>query len=956
MEDGGSERRGAEPCPQVAVRDVAGPGGLILLLLPALPAPGDGAARGALPEPGSSSLGPLSRSLRKAEAMLRGCVSPGLRRLLPSRPRQRGPGSEDEDEDEDEEEASALLIPLERSFPGLRRCLCVWEDPRTETFHGHVQPQPGDANSPDTGTAAAAFSYHPVHPRVAERGAALHALLRHRHLLRLARAYSRRLKAASDFLRRLRVLLKQPLVEPGAGPPLRELCRELRVHVGHWSALRRRLRGDPWLRALVVHRPEAVAHMRWVLVLLALQALSLAEHLAEARLRALARAGGATASLPALLSDLFQGLDIYNRAVGDLELELGTAGCLPTGTTGHLGAAKAASRTFPVSRVLQIVAAERGQLAAERLRPFLQPRAGAGGDEPVRWEDTAVPWPPERVAAADTEPRGRDEPPGIAAELRALCREDEELVGLLLGMLVASSDSLQHHVLHVPKEKPPAAAPRPPASLEPGCAGWTSVPAAQALLARYQPLFWAAAATALEHGVELRTGGTGPAAARELSSAIAGARVPQECREELGRLSLSLLCRGALQGWDTGFTRALGSALSDKCSGEAVPVSGPVRSRTATLLHRLYPALALALRCLHPLPDLPRGPPCLRLQVLGCCLATAQAAHSWLTGRACRYLAAWALPQFLLITQGDLQLLKMETDKLVLLVNGTFPEPGDVSPPLPLAVMSHQELQLCQHIRSTATSIQLFSGDVLKMFSTGCKRMSAQIFHQTMPLGKHWRLSLRPELPTCPSAYAAAAAQTVLGQVLQGARLLPRDAQAAAMARGTTAFLEAWMEHILEHRIRFSLQGALQLRQDFELVRELVASERSGLAPETRQELVALSIFQQMDGAILCLLQQPGAAARAGARPWNSLRRCCSDNGSHPPEPAAGILQGLDTLEAPVPAAPAPCPAGAAGPVRAGVPESYLSGRQQQWLALRLHHARRWRVPGLPCIRDPSGQ
>ncbi|KAM9027392.1 coiled-coil domain-containing protein 142 [Ara ararauna] len=956
MEDGGRERRGAEPCAQVPVRDVAGPGGLVLLLLPALPPPGDRAARGAPPEPGSTSLGPLSRSLRKAEAMLRGCVSPGLRRLLPPRPRRRSPGSEDEDEDEDEEEAPALLIPLEQSFPGLRRCLRVWEDPRTETFHGHVRPPPCDADTADTIPTAAAFSYHPVHPRVAERGAALHALLRHRHLLCLARDYSRRLEAVSGFLRRLLVLLQQPVPEPGEGLPLRELCQELWVHTGHWSALRRRLRGDPWLRALVLHRGEAVAHMRRALVLLALQALSLAEHLAEARLRALARTGSAVASLPALLSDLFQGLDIYNRAVGDLEPELSAAGCLPTGTASCPGAAGAASHTFPVSRVLQIVAAERGRLAAERLRPFLQLRAGASGDEPVRWEDTAVPWPPERGAAADMNPCSRDEPPGIAETLQALCREDEELMGLLLGVLVASSGSLQHHVLHVPKEKPPEEAPGPLEPQEPGCAGWTPVPAVQALLARYRPLFWGAAAAVLGHGVELLPGGTGPAVALELSSAIAAAPVPQECREELGRLSLRLLCRGALRSWDTGFTRALGSALSDKCSGEAVLTSGPVRSRTATLLRWLYPVLALALRCLRPPPDLPPGPPCLCLQVLGCCLATVQAAHSWLTGRACRYLAAWALPQFLLITQGDLQLLKMETDKLVLLVNGTFPEPEDVSPPLLLPVMSHQELQLCQHIRSMATSIQLFSGDVLKMFSTSCKRMSAQIFHQTMPRGKHWRISLRPELPSCPSTYAAAAAQAVLGQVLQGVRLLPRDAQAPAMARGTTAFLEAWMEHILEHRIRFSLQGALQLRQDFELVRELVASERSGLAPETRRELVALSVFQQMDGAILCLLQQPGAAARAGARPWNSLRHCCSDNGSHPPEPAAGILQGLDTLEPPVPVAPAPCPAGAAGPARAGVPESYLSGRQQQWLALRLHRARRWRVPGLPCIRDPSGQ
>ncbi|NXG76108.1 CC142 protein, partial [Baryphthengus martii] len=195
--------------------------------------------------------------------------------------------------------------------------------------------------------------------------------------------------------------------------------------------------------------------------------------------------------------------------------------------------------------------------------------------------------------------------------------------------------------------------------------------------------------------------------------------------------------------------------------------------------------------------------PCPRLPVLSRCVATVQAGCRWLMGRACQYLAAWALPQFLLVTQGDLQLLKMETDKLVLLVSGTFLEPGDSPLGLPLNPASPQELQLCQQLRSVATSIQLFSGDVLKMFSTDCKRMSAEIFDQTMPLGKHWRVGLRPDLPSSPSAYAAAAAQAVLGQVLQGAQLLPREAQAPALARVTTAFLEAWMDHILAQRIKF---------------------------------------------------------------------------------------------------------------------------------------------------------
>ncbi|XP_068005439.1 coiled-coil domain-containing protein 142 [Melanerpes formicivorus] len=950
MEDGGPERRGGETCMKVDDGDGAGLSGLLLLLLQP---PGDGAARGDSPETGGSSLGGLARSLQRAEAMLRSCVTPSLRRLLPPRARQR---SNDGSEDEDEEEAPAFVAPLEHSFPGLRRCLCIWEDPRTETFHGHVRHQPGDVG-------ATAFTYHPVHPRVAERGAALHALLQHRHLLRLARDYSRRLKATSDFLRRL-MALPEPLAgEPGAKQSLRELCQELRTHAGHWSGLRQRIAGDPWLRPLLLRRHESVAHMRRALVLPALAAAGLAERHIEAQLRALARAGTVVAlPSPALLSDLFQGIEIYNRVMGDLALEMGTA--------GSCGAAGDPSCTFPAAKVLEILAAERGQLAAKRLQPLLQPRDVA---EHTCWEDLVVPWPAERGAVAGMETSRL----GFTRELQELCREDEELMGHVLGVLVASTNTLWYHVLHGPnQEKPLTPSPRLPepvgmdAGSRPSSAGWKSVrwldaswaPAAEALHTRYRRLLWGATGTALGHWLGLPHCPTGSsvATAREMSQALARAGVPQECEEELGWLCLRLLCQGVLQSWDSDFCHALGSALSDPCSGEPgpVPAAGPVRSRTGWCLQRLYPGLTLALHCLQILPGHPSGQSCPRLQVLSRCVATAQASCWWLMSRACRYLSAWALPQFLIVTQGDLQLLKTETDKLVLLVRETFPVPGDTHPGLspntldpPLTSPSPWELQLCQQLHSVATSIQLFSGDVLKMFSTDCKRMSAEIFDQTMPLGKHWRVGLRPDLPSSPSAYAAAAAQAVLGQVLQGAQLLPRDAQAPALARVTTAFLEAWMDHILAQRIKFSLQGALQLRQDFELVRELVASERYGLAPETRQALLALRVFQQMDGAILCLLQQPGGAAGGAPRPWHNLRRCCSDEGAHPQEPGTDALHGLDTLEAaPVPPQVGPPPSDAGVRLRSGVPESYLSGSQQQWLSLRLNRARRWRVPGLPCV------
>ncbi|XP_053797258.1 coiled-coil domain-containing protein 142 [Vidua chalybeata] len=935
MDAGGAERRGEELCLQVGD---AGLGGLILLLLTARPGPGDGAARGEPPEPGGSR-GPLARSLQRAEAMLRS-VTPGLRRLLSPRSSRRGDG--DEDDEEDEDEAASIVVPLEQSFPGLRRRLCVWEDPRTESFLGYVRPHPSGAGD---------FSEDAVRRRVAERGATLHALLQHRHQLRLARDFTRRLKASSDFLRRL-------LAPPGPGEPgdpapaPRELCLELRAHAGHWAALLRRLRTDAWLRALPQRRGEAVLHMRWALLLPALMATRLTGRRLEGRLRELGRPG---TPVPAseCLADLFQGLEIYNRVVQGLLEELGPEVKVP-------GA-------FTLGGVLRLLAAERGRAVAQRLRPLLWPQSGTIRDGRIRWEDVAVPWPPGHDAAetgtgVDTEPSGAEAPAALAAELQALCQEDEELMGHVLGALVASADSLWQPVL--------SESPEPP-GLRPGSAGgWKAVrwldaargPVAATLSARYRQLLWEAVAAVLADGpgTPAATPSATVTAARELSRALAVARVPAECREELGGLCLRLLCRTVLCSWDTDFTRALGSGLSDKCLEAPGGPPGPGCSRTAQQLRCLFPALALALRCLRLLPARPHAPPgglCLRLQVLGRCLAAVAAAHAWLTGRAGRYLAAWALPQFLLLTQGDLQVLKAEAEQLMLQVSGTFPEPGDIpgdSPPEPPpSPGSPWELQLCRQIRDVANSIQLFSGDVLWMFSTSCKRLSAEIFDQTMPLGRHWRLGPRAELPSSPSAYAAAAVQAVLGQVLQGAQALPHDAQVPTLARVTTAFLEAWMDHILTRRIKFSLQGALQLRRDFEAVRELVCSERSGLAPEARQALRALCVFRHTDAAVRCLLQQPGGLG-GPPRGWGSLRRCCSDEGAHPLEQSMDPLPGLDPLEglSPIPGTPPLAPE-ADLPSR---PESPFPGSQQQWLSLRLHRARRWRVPGLPCVgNSPEG-
>ncbi|XP_053110537.1 coiled-coil domain-containing protein 142 isoform X2 [Hemicordylus capensis] len=929
------------------------PLGSLMGLRKASPADGGEALEPA--DPGSGSFMPLARSLQRAEALLRHCVNPRLRRLLPPRPSE---GSYDSEEEEEEAAAAApgslaRLAQVERTFLALSRCLRVQENPRTETFQAHMRPE----------AAQGPFSYHTARTGVARHCATLHALLQHRHRLRLARHYSLRLRAASDFVRRLAAAERCRQDAGQRGRLLRGLCEELRTHALHWEGLQRRLHSDPWLRSVLLQRPEAVLRMKEALTLLALRASLLLERQIEALLRSLARG----ASLPpAPLADLFQGLEIYNQVVSHPGLQRAFAE-LPAEPAGGEGGS---AHGFPVERVLGILAAERGRLAARRLH-LLLPAQQAGAGEAAPWEGPAEAW--LRGWAPQAPPAG-EEPSSLSAELQALCQEEEALMLLVLGKLVASSDSLWHHVLHRPQPEKPLQCPEPSdVSAGPDAAAlpsWKAVrwwdasfaEAAAVLYARYRPLLWRATAASLAHQLELQ-----PALAQSrewvaatwgqrLSRAVAQARVPPESAEELRALALHLLMRDVRQHWDRGFCRALGSSLTDKCVAKAAPAQAAACSQTAQHLQPLCLPLAFSLSCwdAQPAEDTagqPSGPTRLRLELLSLLLATSHASCYWVMSKAHQYLASWSLSQFLLVTQGDLQLLKAEMNKLSALVSSAFFGEGrrEESP-----LASHWQQELSLQVLSSAASIQLFAKDVLKLFSSDCKRMSAEIFGQTMPLGKHWRLALQTELPSAPSEYASAAAQTVLGQVLQGLQLLPQEAQAPALSQVTTAFLEAWMDHILAQKIVFSLQGALQLKQDFDLVRELLQSEDSGLSLEIRQLVLSLRVFQQVDNALACLLQQP-AKASLPSHTWDTFRKCCSSNGIHTQESGAGSLNSLESLEG------LPVPAGAALPSQAGdllsrmqaggcSPETYLSPTQQEWLALRLQGGRRWKVPGLPCM------
>uniref|UniRef100_A0A3Q2Y1N9 Coiled-coil protein 142 C-terminal domain-containing protein n=1 Tax=Hippocampus comes TaxID=109280 RepID=A0A3Q2Y1N9_HIPCM len=286
-------------------------------------------------------------------------------------------------------------------------------------------------------------------------------------------------------------------------------------------------------------------------------------------------------------------------------------------------------------------------------------------------------------------------------------------------------------------------------------------------------------------------------------------------------------------------------------------------------------------------------------------LATVQMSTVWVMSKAYQFLSSWSLNKFLLITQGDLEVTEKPSNRLHFLVT---------------------------HGRWGC--LIAFSSLVLKTFSNDCKRMSADLFERYMPSGGHWRLN------PSPSEYASRAAQNVIGQVLDGVALLSDKVRIQALSLTMTAFMEAWMEHILKQRIKFSVQGALQLKQDFDSIRELICSDQYGLPEELLQQLLSLRVFQQVDSAVLCLLQQPQVRPYLQSRAWESFIRCCESCTvkSIDEEITSNVQVYTRTRTWRGISQPRGC-------------SIALGASQQDWLDLRIHtSSHRWRLPGLQCL------
>ncbi|XP_069601098.1 coiled-coil domain-containing protein 142 [Ranitomeya imitator] len=381
----------------------------------------------------------------------------------------------------------------------------------------------------------------------------------------------------------------------------------------------------------------------------------------------------------------------------------------------------------------------------------------------------------------------------------------------------------------------------------------------------------------------------------------------EQSREWGHLLCHQLLCTTALISWDRGMCRALGLALTDKCVMD--DEDGRKHSRTSAALVTVCQEVTVLLRALSS------GDVSGHLGVLSRSVMSLQLCDLWLRSRSQLYVSSGSVRQLLLISHGDMPVIKAQLRRVTAAAHSID--------------RSSACQALCVRLQDVAESLEGVALSLPRLLDSMCSHQAQEAFQHMMPAGRHWRgkVTCAPDL--VPSEYAEAAITSVLVPVLEGVHKLTSEEQMSAVSGAVGAFMEAWLGHILQERMRFSLQGALQLRCDFELVRELLKSPASGMCPEVVQVALSLPVFQQADNAIVCLLQQPSRKAYLQSSGCSVF--CCPPLCHTAVESVSDSLQSLDSLGRRVWSHNYP----AHRPRHSH--DSYLPHNQRQWLSLRLH-------------------
>uniref|UniRef100_A0A8C1YP76 Coiled-coil domain containing 142 n=1 Tax=Cyprinus carpio TaxID=7962 RepID=A0A8C1YP76_CYPCA len=819
---------------------------------------------------------------------------------------------------------------------------------------------------------------------------------------------------------------------------LRALCQEMQVHVNHWDLLWAKARSDFHLRRVLFRHVKTLASMQQNLHSLGFQAFWLMERCIHTALAALTSAQLDRVPRDALV-DLLCAVELYNQIVEDKWIQGTTfawgSQLMLSSYWPQLGSVllqnRTGPKTFPVEELMMILAQSQAQKSAEQLYMWSSQQSNLLYMAKIpnklkshfphpNLNSQLSSSPTIKIHTVQLEPQAFNEVSqkslhslwSLNLPFSLFISRDRECLDTFFQALVTSTNLLAPLIPRKPllnrtadlldsvvfsrgpsegEERLLNRPRRTSRTYNVAAIDLRKSDAYMKLFSDYKKLLWGEFGKAVVSHFYFQPFNSALGSINQwndemllhlvswLKHSYIEDLIPQECKGNLSKFCSHILSVAAFTQWDELMCLSLGSGLKEKCVPGFKQERFAVRTATMDLILQLFPPLHIVLQLLQ-CPDIESvdsGSKSLKKNLLGLLcrsVATVQTSTVWVMSKAYQFLASWTLTKFLLVTQGDLKDLKDSVEGLVHLTQAACRDSVD-----PLIIQQTASLS------KALTDLQAFSNLVLRTFSIDCKKMSVEIFEQTMPSAKHWRINHKTELPNSPSDYAASAAQSVIGQVLEGVQPLPDDARIPALTEAMTAFMEAWMEHILKQKIKFrlvnlvekqwsfcsgsrsvitftvhlceffihtSVQGALQLKHDFDLIRDLIRSEEYSLSEELHQKLLSLRVFHQVDNAIVCLLQQPMAKPYLPSRSWESFRHCCPSS-AQVMDQAAGSLNNLESVD--IQAACQQALTQAESSVipelqSSTPPESYLAMAQQEWLDLRIHSCSRWKLPVLHCF------
>ncbi|XP_069833162.1 coiled-coil domain-containing protein 142 isoform X2 [Dendropsophus ebraccatus] len=688
-----------------------------------------------------------------------------------------------------------------------------------------------------------------THSTAGRQNAALLSLCRQRQLLTLVREF---------VVHQMQVMEYYQMLEHTPVSGLEVVCLKLQELCRREVVLQKRVRSNQLLPLLspLVHR--TLGHLHTTLQLMSVKAAIVTEELVLGTVRRMARL---PAEIPA---SLCRTLTIYNKVIGDMS---------------QWAAAWTNVRPMSITNFLEIMAEERGWLLA---RHFSMSKLGH------RLED---------VLNGEVESQEVDE--ALSSCLKTLIWEDQGQTAPLLKQLVGLDHMMRSGLEGHNQDSAESLL------YNQYCSRLWPILCAHLYQALYPGRWGARAMPALAPCV---VGARSAAAIQLLLSTLTSDAVPEPCREQGHSLCHNLLCTAAFISWDRGTCRALSLALTDKCVTLLLD-DGTRRthSRTAAALVSVCQEVSVLLHAMSS------GDISTHRAVLSRSVTTMQLCNLWLRSRSQIYTSSGSLGQLLLISHGDMPVIKDQMCNVTSAAHNVEWHP--------------ESRQLCEKLETTAESLEGVALCLPRLVASVCSHQARDIFQNAMPVGRHWRGKVASGPDLVPSEYAQAAVNTVLAPALEGMRNLSPEEQISAVSNTVGVFMEAWMEHILRERLKFSLQGALQLRCDFEVVRELLKSQE--MSPEVFQATLSLPVFQQADNAIVCLLQQPSRKAYLQSRGCFIL--CCPLLCRTAVENVSDSLQSLDSLGRRVWSHNYP----AHRPRHSH--DSYLPHNQRQWLSLRLH-------------------